>query len=57
MNEMKRDVGLEILEGLRELRRSEHGRVINLPDVNRIRKEAGLRNNGKPESSESGTGT
>ncbi|MDE3001574.1 MAG: helix-turn-helix domain-containing protein [Gemmatimonadota bacterium] len=42
MNEIKRDVGLEILEGLRELRRGEHGRVINVPDVIRIRKEAGL---------------
>lgn len=50
MNEIKRDVGLEILEGLRELRRGEHGRVINVPDVNRIRKEAGLQNYGKTES-------
>lgn len=42
MNKVNRDVGLEILEGLRELRRGEHGRVIEVPDVIRIRKEAGL---------------
>ncbi len=42
MNTVKRDVGLEILEGLRELRQGDHGRVINVPDVIRIRKEAGL---------------
>ena len=42
MNEVKRDVGREILDGLRELKRGEHGRVINVPDVIRIRKEAGL---------------
>ena len=39
MNEVNRDVGFEILEGLRELRRGEHGRVINVPDVVRIRME------------------
>ena len=37
MTTVKRDVGSEILEGLRELRRGEHGRVINVPDVIRIR--------------------
>lgn len=42
MNKVSRDVGLEILEGLRELRQGEHGRVIEVPDVIRIRKEAGL---------------
>ncbi len=42
MNSVKRDVGREILEGLREIKRGEHGRVINVPDVIRIRKEAGL---------------
>ncbi len=42
MTTVKRDVGSEILEGLRELRRGEHGRVINVPDVIRIRKEAGM---------------
>lgn len=52
MKEIRRDVGLEIPQGLRELKRGEHGRVINVPDVNRIRKEAGLRNNGRSESAE-----
>ncbi len=33
MNEVKRDVGREILDGLRELKRSEHGRVINVPNI------------------------
>ena len=39
MNQVKRDVGSEILEGLRELKRGEHGRVINVPDLIRIRME------------------
>ena len=52
MKETKRDVGLEILAGLRELRRGERGRVINVGEVIRIRKEAGLRNNGKTKSDE-----
>ena len=56
MNENRRDVGIEILEGLRELRQGEHGRVINVPEVIRIRKDAGLRINGKTESTESETG-
>lgn len=42
MNEVERDVGREILEGLQEIKRGGHGRVINVPDVIRIRKEAGL---------------
>lgn len=42
MNTVKRDVGLEILEGIRELKRGDQGRVINVPDVIRIRQEAGL---------------
>ena len=42
MKEIERDVGREILEGLRELKRGERGRAINVPDVIRIRKEAGL---------------
>ena len=42
MNEVKRDVGKEVLEGLQEIKRGKHGRVIKVPDVIRIRKEAGL---------------
>ncbi len=42
MNKRKRDVGQEILEGLRELKSGEHGRIINVPDVAGIRKKTGL---------------
>jgi putative transcriptional regulator len=42
MTEAKRDIGMEILEGLRELKRGEHGRVISVPDVGQIREKTGL---------------
>ena len=42
MNEDKRDVAKEVLEGLQEIRRGKYGRVVNVPDVIRIRKNAGL---------------
>jgi putative transcriptional regulator len=38
----KRNVGLEILEGLRQLKRGEHGRIINVPAVARVREKTGL---------------
>lgn len=38
----KRDIGREILEGIRELKRGEHGRVITVPSVASIRKRTGL---------------
>ena len=38
----RRNVGLEILEGLRELKRGEHGRVTTVPSVATIRKGTGL---------------
>ena len=38
----KRNVGIEILEGLRELRRGEIGRVVNIPSVSVIRERTGL---------------
>ena len=38
----KRNVGIEILEGLRELKRGDAGRVINLPSVAIIREGTGL---------------
>jgi putative transcriptional regulator len=38
----KRDIGAEILQGLRELKRGEHGRVIPVPDVAAIREKTGL---------------
>ena len=39
---IKRNVGLEILEGLRELKRGEIGRVVSLPSVSSIRERTGL---------------
>jgi putative transcriptional regulator len=38
----KRDVGRDILEGLRELKRGEVGRVVNIPSVATIRERTGL---------------
>jgi putative transcriptional regulator len=38
----RRNVGREILEGLRELKRGTAGRVINLPSVTQIRERTGL---------------
>ena len=42
MAKVKRNIGLEILQGLREIKRGEHGRVINVPDVAGIREKTGL---------------
>jgi putative transcriptional regulator len=42
MPKTKRNVGREILEGLRQVKRGDHGRVINVPDVSSIRAETGL---------------
>jgi putative transcriptional regulator len=42
MPRRKREIGLEILEGIRELKRREHGRVINVPSVSAIRERTGL---------------
>jgi len=38
----KRDIGREILQGLREIKRGQHGRVVNLPNVASIREKTGL---------------
>lgn len=38
----RRNVGLEILEGLRQLKRGEHGRIINVPSVASVREKTGL---------------
>jgi putative transcriptional regulator len=38
----KRNVGMEMLEGLRQLKRGEVGRVINVPSVSTIRERTGL---------------
>jgi putative transcriptional regulator len=37
-----RDIGLEILEGIREIKRGEHGRVITVPPVAAVRESTGL---------------
>ena len=39
MSEERRDIGREILEGLRELKCEEHGRIVNLPDVAYVREK------------------
>jgi len=39
---VKRNIGKEILEGLRELKRGEVGRVITVPSVATIRQRTGL---------------
>jgi putative transcriptional regulator len=38
----KRDIGAEILEGIRELKAGKSGRVINVPAVAEIRERTGL---------------
>ena len=42
MAKAKRNIGQEILDGLRELKGGEYGRVINVPDVASIRAKTGL---------------
>jgi putative transcriptional regulator len=38
----KRNIGEEILQGLREFNRGEHARVLTVPNVSAIRKKTGL---------------
>ena len=38
----RRDIGTEILEGIRQLKRDTHGRVHNIPGVAEIREATGL---------------
>ena len=38
----KRNIGAEILEGIRELKAGKVGRVINVPPVSEIREKTGL---------------
>ena len=42
MNETERDIGKEILEGLQEIKRGDHGRIIHVPHVGEIRAKSGL---------------
>lgn len=42
MPKAKRNIGQEILEGIRQLKRGEHGRVVKVSSVTRIREKLGL---------------
>lgn len=42
MPKAKRNIGLEILQGLREIKRGEYGRVTTVPSVTGIREKTGL---------------
>lgn len=42
MAKSKRNIGREILQGLRELKRGEYGRVTTVPSVTSIREKTGL---------------
>jgi len=42
MARTKRNIGKEILDGLREIKRGEHKRIVNVPDVGAIREKTGL---------------
>ncbi len=46
MAKPKRNIGLEILQGLREIKRGEHGRVINVPTSRRFESARGCRKPG-----------
>lgn len=42
MTKVRRNIGKEILDGLRELKRGEYERVVNVPDVGKVREKTGL---------------
>lgn len=42
MAKAKRDIGREILAGLREIKSGDYGRVVNVPDIAAIREKTGL---------------
>jgi putative transcriptional regulator len=42
MAKPKRNIGAEILQGLREIKAGEHGRVVNVPDIGGFRERTGL---------------
>ena len=42
MARQKRDIGLEILEGIREIKRGKVGRVTSVPSVSSIRERTRL---------------
>ena len=42
MRKPKRNIGMEILEGLRQIKRGEYGRVTTIPSVSDVREKTGL---------------
>ena len=42
MTNSSRDIGKEILQGTREIKRGEFGRVVNAPDIAKTREKTGL---------------
>jgi len=38
----QRNIGREILDGIGELKRGEHGRITSVPSVSRVREKTGL---------------
>jgi putative transcriptional regulator len=42
MPKAKRNIGLEILQGLREIKRGDYGRITTVPGVASIREKTGL---------------
>lgn len=42
MAQAKRNIGQEILDGIRQIKRGEHGRVISVPSVASVRERTGL---------------
>ncbi len=42
MTKERRDIGREILDGLREIKRGDYGRVITIPSVTSICEKTGL---------------
>jgi len=42
MTKPKRNIGREIRDGLRELKRGDYGRIVNIPSVAGIRQKTGL---------------
>jgi putative transcriptional regulator len=42
MPKARRNIGQEILDGIREVRRGGHARVVNAPSITSIRERTGL---------------
>ena len=42
MAKTKRNIGQEILDGIRQIERGEHGRITNVPSVSSVREKMGL---------------